>query len=299
MTVLSSNFNLEGVLVENDIDLSSHSSLRLLSRGQLITIKSKDSLIKLIKLLQEKKIDYQIIGNGSNLLLKEVVPIPLIKLDFPFDRKALETLSDHYVLPASINLSLLLKTAMALGLSGWEVFAGIPASLGGAVVMNAGTALGEICQIVEEVKYLSADGKNHVLKTSKEDFKYRGNNFLKKGDILYEVTLRHLGVRADLKQIIINYLQKRTAEQPLDKKTCGSVFKNIKNEGVTCVAGHYIDIMGLKGFNLNGICVSTKHANFFENEENGSYSDMIALIENVRSELYLQFGKHFELEVKI
>ncbi|HLE10218.1 MAG: UDP-N-acetylenolpyruvoylglucosamine reductase [Bdellovibrionales bacterium RIFOXYD12_FULL_39_22] len=286
------------ISIEKEISLTDYSTMRLRSQGTIVKIKSKEALIQVIQKLAKHQIKYLVIGNGSNLLLKEVEPSPLLKLEFPFERKILETVSLSYNLPAAIHLSLLVKAAMSLGLKGWEALAGIPASLGGAVAMNAGTALGEICQIVEMVKIINSKGEEKVLNVSPVDFKYRGNNFLQEGDVIYEVTLKHLGIEASLKDTILHYLQKRTAEQPLDKKTCGSVFKNIKSEGVTCAAGHYIDIMGMKGFSKNGISVSSKHANFFENEEGGTYSDMVSMMEYVRGELYLQFGKRFDPEVK-
>src|SRR5690606_35634915 len=110
--------------------------------------------------------------------------------------------------------------------------------------------------------------------------------------------LKHFGVDAQLRDIIKNYLDLRNKTQPMSEKTCGCVFKNSKGL-VTCRAGMFIDILGLKGLTYNGIRVSTKHANFMENFGNANYDDVIALIKIVKNELKLQYGVEFETEVKI
>ena len=96
--------------------------------------------------------------------------------------------------------------------------------------------------------------------------------------------------------VIREYLHKRTRSQPLDKSTCGCVFKNFSKN---CRAGKFLDILGLKGFTYNGITISPVHANFMENSGMGSSTDFLKMVDIINEEVYLQFGIRFELEVKL
>ena len=288
---------IQEVLVKENVDLKNYSTFKLISRGDLIIVKSKDALIKTIKCLNRLQVSYNVLGKGSNQIIKSRTSSPFIKLEFNFDRTYLDKVRDEYIVPASLNLASLTKTACSLGLSGWEFFTGIPATVGGAVFMNAGTKYGEIGSLVRKVSYINKGGEDisHIVNNS--SFKYRKNTFLERGDIIYEITLSHSGVDKKIKGVIQDYLKKRNVEQPLDKNTCGCVFKNIKKPELISI-GKLIDISGLKGFSVGDICINSKHANFFENCGNGTYEDFSEMIDCVRNEIKLQFGFSVESEVK-
>lgn len=292
--------NIPELLIEKDRDLSNKSTMYCLSSGDLITVRDKDSLLKLIQFFHELDFDYTVLGFGSNQILPENSDKPFIKLDFSIDKSYLEEKRESYILPASFALNQLTGMAIKFGFKGWEVFTGIPASLGGAVYMNAGTSLGEIGNVIKRVSYISKSGALFDHFVSKESFSYRKNHFLQEGDIIYEVELKHNGVDDQIGPKIRDYLKLRSNTQPLTSKTCGCIFKNYHLDGdESCHVGKFIDIMGLKGLNLNQIRVSPVHGNFFENSGNGQKKDVVNLIEIVKKELELQYGIVFETEVKL
>lgn len=300
--------NLEEVLkdipdleVSIDKDLTGHSTMRLRARGDLVTVKSKESLSKVLIALNNKSIPYKVLGWGSNILLKPTSKEVYLDLDFPFDKSILAKPSDNYVLPASIPLNVLTAHAIKYGLKGFESFTGIPASLGGAVFMNAGTGLGEIGSIVRKVKVMGPSGTERVITINKDSFSYRKNNFLKPNEVIFEVELTHQGVDPTISKVIRDYLDYRTSSQPLEAKTCGCAFKNDHSffKDKTCQAGKFIDLVGLKGFTSNGIRVSPKHGNFLENIGDGDYFDVINVMDRVKMELELHFGITFNREVEL
>lgn len=308
MSVSTSTLKLEldkadDVQILIDEDLSKLSTLKLKARGDLVLVRSFEALKDVINLFKKFKKSYNVLGFGANQMLLENSPNPYIKLQFSLDSNLLESVKDEYCLPASIHLSKLTSHASKHGLKGWEVFTGIPATLGGAIFMNAGTGLGEIGSLVKEVKVLSRDGELRVISPGEEGFSYRKNNFTKKGDIIYEATLVHNGVDSSVPGLIKEYLRKRNESQPLWASTCGCIFKNAERpvsskKLATCRAGEFIDIMGLKGFQMDQVRVSPLHANFMENRGGADYSSMVKAISFVKEELKLQFGVDFETEVK-
>lgn len=278
-----------------DQDLTKYSTMRLIAVGDLYIVKSVDALEKLVKVLDE----YQVIGWGANLLLKEKSEIPYIKLDFSFDRKQLEEYKEEYVLPASCSVPVLTSAASRLSLGGWEVFTGVPASLGGAIVMNAGTGLGEIGEVVKSFNVMNSMGELRVVNVDNKTFSYRKNNAIKDGDIIISAVLIHKGLDPKVPETIKNYLKYRNTTQPMNAKTCGCIFKNYSEPGITCRAGQYIDILGLKGFRYKNLRISPLHANFIENLGETTYTDVLEFVSMIKSELKLYFDVDFEIEVRL
>ena len=287
--------NDQSIKVFKNYDLKKYSTMRLASRGDLILVRSKDALKNLLAFMFLNKISYSVLGLGANQLLNEEIENPIIKIDFDFDFSYLEKEQVEYHLPASITLSKLSSHAIKFGLIGWEVFTGIPATLGGAIFMNAGTELGEIGNLVSSVTFINKKGEEVTKRVSSKDFSYRQNLFLADGDIVCFATLKNLGKDKKISELINNYLKKRNSSQPLSEFTAGCTFKN-NTKG--CRAGHYLDIMGLKGFSSKNFRVSHKHANFIENFGDGTYSEVVDFMDFIQSELKLQYGVEFEFEVK-
>ena len=288
----------EGVEFYPDQDFTKLSTIKLKSKGDLLVVKTVSDLQSLLKELKSRKVEYKVLGWGANILLPENLPWLAIQLKFDFDKNILDEVRDIYDLPASLSLAKLTSTASRLGLKGWEVITGIPASLGGAIFMNAGTGLGEIGTLLTEVTYIDRGGELQKHKVTEKSFSYRKNNFLKEGDIVVSAKLKHFGVDSDLKIKIKNYLEKRNNSQPMNQNTCGCIFKNSSMGEISCRAGHYVDIMGMKGFSLGGIRVSHKHGNFLENHEDSTYSETMKLMKILQAEMKLQFGVDFEFEVE-
>ena len=298
--MLTKILNHPDVVIEIDKDLKKYSTMRLDARGDLITVKSIEGLKVATKTLTQNNIEYRVLGWGANILLPPKAVIPYIQLDFEFDRSVFEAPRDEYILPASVSLATLTSHANKFGLKGWEVFTGIPASLGGAIFMNAGTNLGEIGSIIKEVKLITKNGEEKSVIIDKTSFTYRHNHFVDKGDVIYEARLIHFGIDEAISKKIKEYLDMRTRTQPLKEWTCGCIFQNHhdKLRDVTCRAGLFIDIMGLKGLSIRNLQISPKHANFMENRGESSYEDVMEMITVLKKELKLQFGVSFETEVE-
>lgn len=292
--------SIEGVVVELGKDLGKYSTMRLDATGDLITVKNKEALKAVTKSLTSDKIPYRLLGWGANMLLPQTAAIPYLQLDFAFDRNIFNSPHDEYVLPASVSLATLTSHANKFGLKGWEVFTGIPATLGGAIFMNAGTNLGEIGSIIKEVNIITKDGEEKLIKIDKNSFSYRHNHFINPGDVVYQARLIHFGMDEAISKKIREYLEMRTRTQPLKEWTCGCIFKNYQDldRGVTCRAGLFIDIMGLKGLTYKNLQISPKHANFMENKGGSSYEDVMTMITILQKELKLQTGVSFETEVE-
>jgi UDP-N-acetylmuramate dehydrogenase len=298
-TLLDLN-SIDGVTVEIGKDLKKFSTMRLDAVGDLITVKNVEALKKVTKSLTENNIDYRVLGWGANMLLPPTATKPYLQLDFEFDRTVFDNPRDEYILPASVSLASLTSHANKFGLKGWEVFTGIPASLGGAIFMNAGTNLGEIGTLIKEVNLITKDGEEKLIKIDGKSFSYRQNHFVKPGDVIYQARLIHFGIDEAISKKIREYLDMRTRSQPLKEWTCGCVFKNHQDldRGVTCRAGQFIDIMGLKGFTYKNLRISPKHANFMENSGESSYEDVLMMINILQKEMKLQTGVSFATEVE-
>lgn len=279
-----------------DTSLAKYTTIKLEATGTITIVKSVKALKNLLQCLTSNSMNYHILGWGSNQILLNTQNVIFINLKFDFDRNYLKSLKKEYRLPASVPLNILTSHAQKFGLKGWEVFTGIPASIGGAIFMNAGTGLGEIGPLVKEVTLLKADGEIEILKKEQLKFSYRKNHFVNKGDIIIEVVIENQGIDPNIGEKIKNYLQYRKSSQPLASKNCGCVFKNYDNQHR---AGHFIDLIGLKGLEINELCVSHLHANFFENKNKATANDFCKLVDLMQEELLLQTGIKFELEAKV
>lgn len=276
-------------------NLDRYTTIKLGGNGNLAICKSIEGLKSLIKILNKNDIKYHLVGWGANQVLVHTNMYLYIKLDFAVDREYLKEVRDEYDLPASFPLNTLTSHAVKFGLLGWEVFTGIPASLGGAICMNAGTSLGEICEIVKEVTVLRPGGDIYSYKQEELKFDYRVNNFLKLGEIIISAKIIHKGIDTTQGARIKEYLEYRKSTQPLKTKNCGSVFKNHGH----FKAGITIDKCGLKGFGTENIQVSQMHGNFIENNGAGSSTEFIQVVDNLKKEIERYSGQKFELEVKI
>jgi len=287
---------IEGCEFHPAQDLTKFTTMRLTSIGDLAIVKSVDALKTLLQLLQKKKRSYLVLGWGANQILPARCPELIIQLKFDFGSSYLDSVKDEYHLPASLGLNHLTSHAAKFGLKGWEVFTGVPASLGGAIYMNAGTNLGEIGSLVSKVEIVRANGSLETVKIGPQSFSYRKNHFVGHGDIIVGATLKHFGEDPEISGKIKEYLEYRRSSQPLTTKNCGCVFKNPSKK---LQAGRLIDLMGLKNLQVAGLKVSSKHANFIENSGHSTRDDFLALTAVIRSTMDSFYGIEFELEVKI
>ena len=257
---------------------------------------NKEDLIKVFEISKKYNQEVNVVGSGSNLLVSDngirgvVICIKncLNNLDVE-DNKIYEE--------CGVMLVKLVKHSIKNNLKGLENLIGVPGTLGGALIMNAGAWGGEISNCLESVELIDPD-KNKVIKLSKSefDFSYRSSSF-KNGSILLSA-LFHMDY-SDKKIIedsskIAQFGRKDT--QPLKYRSAGSVFKNPSKENP---AGMLIDKAGLKGLTIGGAQISEKHANFFINKENAKANDMLMLIKKAKNMVKEKFDVDMNLEVKL
>lgn len=277
-------------------NLTSYTTFKLRSEGDLLVVKSIKALQEILPILNEEHKKYLIIGWGANQILPSVCVDLVIHLNFTFDSSYLDVLREEYILPASVGLNHLTAHAVKFGLKGWEVFTGIPASLGGAIFMNAGTNLGEIGPLIKKVTLVTKTGEIREVQIDSKSFSYRKNSIVLEGEVIVAATLIHHGTDSLIPQKIKDYLDYRKQTQPLATKNCGCVFKNPLR---VLPAGKLIDLLQLKGAGIGELRISPKHGNFMENKGNASWEDFQSLVELINFEMDHFYGIEFELEVKI
>jgi len=231
-------------------------------------------------------IQWRVLGNGSNLLVPdEGVHGLVLRIRRALD--AVEVTEDRIVAGAGASFPAVARVAARAGLAGLEFGAGIPGTLGGAIVMNAGWHEFEIGNAVESVDYLEPDGEPRRIVPEAQTFTYRRSYFRGRAGIVTGTTLHltpgdadEIGARMDA------FAESRKLNQPTELASCGSVF--LKPEGD--FAGRLIDEAGLKGLRQGGIEVSAKHANFFVNTGGGTAADVLRLVERVEAVVEDRFG---------
>jgi len=275
-------------------DLSNFSTMKLQSFGPLFQVKNIKAACRLIFYLHQYQVPYRILGLGSNQLLNYDSEL-IVKYTGPYERQfdTTQIENNSLWLSASLPLSIMSQWAIKFNIKNWQVFTGIPATLGGAIAMNAGTTLGEIKDLVRAVKVINHNGEVEVRNLSKNDFSYRKNHFLKDGELIVSALMACEINENGIGEIIRKYSKKRADTQPLWSKNCGCMFKNPTTK---IGAGRGIDLLGLKGLSLGDAQVSKKHANFFENQKMATKEQVIHLKNHIQYEFYLQFGLQLEDE---
>lgn len=247
-------------------------------------------LSALIRECHENHQSYFPVGGGSNTLfgrVRETVLISDLKLPWKWNREGKEL-----VVSCNHNINYLLIKAGKLGLCGLEFLAGIPAHVGGLTYMNAGAYQKEIFNLINWVKVVDYDGEKIL---SKEDirFGYRYTNI--KGFITEVSFTMEEDLPDNINRQIKDLISKRKQSQPLESPNIGCFFKNPVNHS----AGRLIDEAGLKGYQIGGVRISEKHANFLINVEDASYQDVIKMIDYVQNEIIKKTGISLELEIKV
>ncbi len=287
---------ITGLEVKEDCDLTTFTTMRLHSRGTLIEVLDFQALTHLLPLLNANKIPYLLLGWGANQLLPSEVPGVVIHLKMQAPLREMEVLKPEYELPASTGLNQLTSMALKFGFKGWEVFTGIPASLGGAIYMNAGTNLGEIGKLIRKVTLVTPEGHFRTEEISEKSFSYRRNHFVKPGEVIVSAVIAHHGTDQNISQKIKEYLEYRKKTQPLATRNCGCVFKNPR-PGLP--AGKLIDLLGLKDLKMGDLRISPKHGNFMENTGKADWDHFSSLLSVIQFQMDHWYGIEFELEVKI
>ena len=273
--------------------LSGHTWLKIGGPADLFLIPaSKDDVIQAVSFCLDEGMPYTILGSGSNVLVgDDGIRGAVIAIHKTLDYMVVD--GDTVRAGAGINVPKFVVDLLKEGFTGMEGLGGIPGSLGGAIIMNAGAYGTEIFEFVTDVE-LIRKGEAVTLDRDQIFFTYRCPDLNQ--DIILEVGFRFdRGDVAAAKERRKELLAKRKDSQPLDRPNAGSIFKNPKGD----YAGRLIEASGLKGTRVGDAVVSEKHANFLVNDGAATARDMIRLIEQVRDRVLADHGVELELEVKL
>ena len=260
----------------------------------MIFPKSKQDLIKVIEIINKDKIQLTILGSGSNVLVSDN-GIRGAVISLKNSLKKIEVDDNILYAECGTMLGKIVKHAVKNNLIGLENLNGVPGTLGGALIMNAGAWGGEISENLIHVEVINS--KSEIQKIQKKDlnFSYRQSSF-NKDDILLSAKFNLKKADKDIiKENFIEAQSGRKKSQPLNKRSAGSLFKNPKNNS----AGKLLDEAGLKGFSIGDAKISEKHANFFINDGDATSKDMLMLIKKAHKEVKDKFNVNLSLEVKL
>lgn len=283
-------------LFENE-PMSAHCSFRIGGPARLMCCPgTAEEAAALLRLLHESGAPFELMGNGTNLLVPdEGLDKVVVRLGEAMS-EAISLGDGHIRAGAGITLAKLAAFAANEGLSGLEFAHGIPGSLGGAVFMNAGAYGGEMKDVLESVEYADTDGVVRSDPASELGLSYRHSAFEGTKRLVTAATVRLAPKEPEeIKARMRELMEKRRASQPLDVPSAGSTFKR----PVGGYAAALIDEAGLKGFAIGGAQVSEKHAGFVVNRGGASFEDVIRLMEHIKKTVYDRSGIMLEPEVRI
>lgn len=256
---------------------------------------SRDELLAAVGYTVKRGIPLTVIGAGSNLLVTEGgIRGVVVKVGRGLDRVACD--GTQIKAEAGARLAKLAAVAQINGLGGLEFTAGIPGSVGGAVVMNAGANGSSIGDVVKNVLVLNRTGQIEEIPRASLGFGYRKSILQEKPLIVIEASFScRLRSPREIRREMKEYMEKRRRTQPLHQPSAGSIFKNPPGDS----AGRLIEAAGLKGKRVGDAAISEVHANFIVNLGSATSRDVRALIEMARSAVWERFGVELALEVKI
>lgn len=251
-----------------------------------------NDLLSLIKYCDSKSMPYYVMGNGSNILISdEGIRGMVINLESGFNY--LKNENGTIVTGAGAKLAKFVDFCIQNNYAGVEMLAGIPATVGGALIMNAGCYGGETSTYVTGVKVIRNENIVELDKASC-GFRYRGSDLW--NSVIIEASFRLPdGNKEELMAIRKKWLLSRNESQPVEIPNAGCIFKNPEGNH----AAKLIEECGLKGTKVGGVMVSPKHSNFIVNVENGKASDVIELIRKIRKTVKDKTGIELNLEVKL
>lgn len=281
--------------IYEDVDLKKITSYKLKGKAKCVIIPNdQKGLINLFDYIKKKNLKYKIIGGGSNLIFDGDYDGILIRLD-KFDHLKIE--DTKIVVGAGYNLIRLALKCARNSLTGLEFATGIPGTVGGAIVNNAGAYKSDMGYIVEEVLVITPELEIKKLYNRDLNFHYRTSFFKENKDyiILQATIVLKRGKKDAIMAVIEDRKKRRIMSQPLDFPSAGSVFRNPVNN----FAGKLIEDIGYKGKNEGGAKVSEKHANFIINTGDATGKDIIKLIEEIKEKVKKEYDIDLILEQEI
>lgn len=274
--------------------LARHTSLKIGGEADyFVTPGCLEDIEASLAFARKFELPWIVLGNGTNILFPdEGYRGMVIKLGHKMSAKSLR--DDVLVAQAGAGVGMLIKYLHEHALNDLDFLVGIPATVGGAIAMNAGIPEGTISDLVRKVRVLTNDAKLVTLTKEECNFGYRCSLFHRRKYIIVEGEFR---VGGNKQWDYESLLRRRAERQPLSQSSPGCVFKN--PEGVGATAGQLIDSAGLKGYKVGGAVISHKHANFIINEGGATCKDVLRLIDIARECVLKYFGVELALELEV
>ena len=281
--------------VKRDEPMKKHTTFRIGGPADIfVTPEDESQFLAAVRLCRQEGMPYYILGNGSNLLVSDSgYRGAVIETEKALSR--LEADGETLKAGAGILLSVLAKEALRLSLTGLESASGIPGTLGGGVVMNAGAYGFELKDVLESVRLLDREGNVRTVPGGELKLGYRYSMIPETGSIVLEAALRLKkgdpeAIRARMEELAAQ----RKSKQPLEYPSAGSTFK--RPEGY--FAGKLIDDAGLRGFQVGGAQVSEKHCGFVINRGDATAEDVMELCRQVQEKVFQKFGVRMDMEIR-
>ena len=275
--------------------MNKHTTFRIGGSADVLVTPGVSETAEVLRLCKNHDIPVTIIGNGSNLLVGDQ-GIRGVVIEFGKPAEEIVIQGEQMHVTAGTMLAKAANEAAANGLSGLEFAAGIPGTVGGAVVMNAGAYGGEMKDVIRMVTVLTKEGEKQTLTLEELDLGYRHSCIPENNYIVLSAELRLQ--KADTEQIrtvMVDLRERRVTKQPLEYPSAGSTFK--RPEGY--FAGKLIQDAGLRGYQVGGAQVSEKHCGFVINKGDATARDVRQLITDVQKKVYEEFHVQIEPEVKM
>lgn len=279
-----------------DEPMKKHTTFKIGGSADIYIKPSSQGQIEyIVDYCKENQIDFMAIGKGSNLLIGDKGYRGIV-IEVGKNMSNIEVDDEYIYAEAGAMLINVSYKAYKHSLKGLEFACGIPGTIGGAVVMNAGAYLGEMKQIIVDIKTLDKEGNINTFTNEELKLGYRDSIIQKNKHIVIAVKLKlEKGNAQELKERRLKLTNHRKNGQPLDMPSAGSVFK--RPEGY--YTGKLIEEAGLKGYTIGGAQVSRKHANFIVNIGNATAKDVVDLVEYIQNVIYEKNHVNLETEVKL
>lgn len=283
----------EAILEEEP--MSKHTTFRIGGNADMFVSPKISQVADIVKLAKEYEVPVTIIGNGSNLLVGDKGVRGLV-ISFGKDAEEIQADGSCMIVSAGALLSKIAAEAAKRSLTGFEFAAGIPGTLGGAIVMNAGAYGGEIKDVLISATVLTPEGDVIELSNGELDLSYRHSCIPEKEYIVLEAVLEFMpGEETEIREKMADFKNRRIDKQPLEYPSAGSTFKRPEGH----FAGKLIQDAELRGYTVGGAQVSEKHCGFVVNKGDATAADVLQLIEDVKKNVYDKFQVELEPEVKM
>lgn len=279
-----------------DVSMKKYTSFKIGGNAELMCIvKNNIELSLLLEFLNKSNIKPFIIGNGSNLIVRDTgIKGVVVKLEGEFENLSCD--GKKIISGAGATLNSLCRFALQNELTGLEFAFGIPGTVGGAAYMNAGAYGGQMSDVTVKVNHMNLDGSVGFFTVDELDFGYRHSAYSDRDMVITSVELELSEGNADVISSAMNdFWQRRKDKQPLNYPSAGSVFK--RPEGY--FAGVLIEQSGLKGVSVGGAQVSEKHAGFIINKGNATCEDVLSLVKHCQKTVKEKFGVDLECEIRL